>query len=123
MKNCLYLLLLLAYGCSTQIQPELKLAVDEKLAVERAELEEARRRIDATNARIEKERKDRANAEAKEAADLQAEEDRVESEALEAQLNEERKPDKEKLEQVAKRPLPFKQCPGFSQENQEPPRK
>ncbi len=36
MKNCLYLLLLLAYGCSTQIQPELKLAVDEKLAVQRS---------------------------------------------------------------------------------------
>jgi putative cardiolipin synthase len=36
MKAVLYSLLLFTYGCSTQVQPELKLAVDEKLAVERS---------------------------------------------------------------------------------------
>ena len=36
MKAVLYALLLFTYGCSTQVQPELKLAVDEKLAIERS---------------------------------------------------------------------------------------
>jgi putative cardiolipin synthase len=36
MKALLISLLLLTYGCSTQVQPELKLAVDEKLSVERS---------------------------------------------------------------------------------------
>jgi putative cardiolipin synthase len=36
MKNCFYLLLLLMYGCSTQVQPELRQAVDEKIAVQRS---------------------------------------------------------------------------------------
>jgi putative cardiolipin synthase len=38
MKAILISLLLLTYGCSTQVQPELKLAVDEKLSVERSSL-------------------------------------------------------------------------------------
>ena len=36
MKNVFYLLLLLTYGCTTQVQPELKQAVDEKMAVQRS---------------------------------------------------------------------------------------
>lgn len=36
MKNALYLFLLLMYGCTTQVQPELRLAVDEKMAVQRS---------------------------------------------------------------------------------------
>lgn len=36
MKAILFSLLLLTYGCSTQVQPELKQAVDEKLSVERS---------------------------------------------------------------------------------------
>lgn len=36
MKNCLFLLLLLMCGCSTQVQPELRQAVDEKIAVQRS---------------------------------------------------------------------------------------
>lgn len=35
MKNLFYLFLLLMYGCTTQVQPELKKAVDEKIAVQR----------------------------------------------------------------------------------------
>jgi putative cardiolipin synthase len=36
MKNIFFLLLLLMYGCTTQVQPELKRAVDEKIAVQRS---------------------------------------------------------------------------------------
>jgi putative cardiolipin synthase len=36
MKNLFSLLIVLLYGCTTQVQPELKQAVDEKLAVERS---------------------------------------------------------------------------------------
>jgi len=36
MKNFFYLFILLMYGCTTQVQPELKQAVDEKLAVQRS---------------------------------------------------------------------------------------
>ena len=36
MKNVLYLFLLLMYGCTTQVQSELKMAVDEKIAVQRS---------------------------------------------------------------------------------------
>ena len=36
MKNILLLLLLLMYGCTTQVQPELKRAVDEKMAEQRS---------------------------------------------------------------------------------------
>ena len=36
MKNALYLLLLLIYGCSTQVRPEIRQAVDEKMAVQRS---------------------------------------------------------------------------------------
>ena len=36
MKPFLYLLVLLMHGCTTQVQPELKQAVDEKLAVHRS---------------------------------------------------------------------------------------
>ncbi len=36
MKNVFYLFLLLMYGCTTQVQPELKMAVDEKIAVQRS---------------------------------------------------------------------------------------
>ena len=36
MKNFFYLILLLTYGCSTQVQPELKEAVNEKMAVQRS---------------------------------------------------------------------------------------
>jgi putative cardiolipin synthase len=36
MKSVLYLLLLLMYGCTAQVQPELKQAVNEKLAVQRS---------------------------------------------------------------------------------------
>ena len=36
MKNVFYLFLLLMYGCTTQVQPELKMAVDEKMAVQRS---------------------------------------------------------------------------------------
>jgi len=36
MKTPFYLLILLMYGCTTQVQPELKQAVDEKLAVQRS---------------------------------------------------------------------------------------
>ncbi len=36
MKACVYLLIMLLYGCSTQVQPEIKQAVDEKLAAQRS---------------------------------------------------------------------------------------
>ncbi len=36
MKAYLYLLLLLIYGCTTQVQPELRLAVDKKMALQRS---------------------------------------------------------------------------------------
>jgi len=36
MKNFLYLILLLIYGCTTQVQPELRQAVDAKMAVQRS---------------------------------------------------------------------------------------
>ncbi len=36
MKNALYLLLLLIYGCSTQVRPEIRQAVDEKMAAQRS---------------------------------------------------------------------------------------
>jgi len=36
MKNAFYLFLLLLYGCTTQVQPELKMAVDEKIALKRS---------------------------------------------------------------------------------------
>ena len=36
MKNVFYLLLLLIYGCTTQVQPEIKQAVNEKIAVQRS---------------------------------------------------------------------------------------
>ncbi len=36
MKKILYLLLLMAVGCTTQVQPELRKAVDQKIAVERS---------------------------------------------------------------------------------------
>ena len=36
MKNLFSLIIILLYGCTTQVQPELKQAVDEKLAVERS---------------------------------------------------------------------------------------
>jgi phosphatidylserine/phosphatidylglycerophosphate/cardiolipin synthase-like enzyme len=36
MKFCFFSILLFLYGCSTQVQPELKLAVDEKIAAERS---------------------------------------------------------------------------------------
>ncbi|MDX2416523.1 MAG: phospholipase D family protein, partial [Xanthomonadales bacterium] len=36
MKNVFYLFLLLMYGCTTQVQPELKMAVDERMAVQRS---------------------------------------------------------------------------------------
>jgi hypothetical protein len=36
MKTFFYSLILLMYGCTTQVQPELKQAVNEKLAVQRS---------------------------------------------------------------------------------------
>ena len=36
MKNVFYLFLLLIYGCSTQVQPEVKQAVNEKMAMQRS---------------------------------------------------------------------------------------
>ena len=36
MKNIFFLLLLLMYGCTTQVQPELRRAVDEKIAIQRS---------------------------------------------------------------------------------------